>query len=170
MISQTAEYALRVVVFLAARNGTSVVTRDIASGTRIPQGYLAKVLQQLGRAGIVGSQRGLHGGFVLVSDPQRLSVYDVLQVVDPVRRITSCPLGLRSHSTRLCPLHRRLDDAAKLVEVAFRDTPIAQLLREDTSSTPLCETPGSNGGDGRRPVPVPLTLSRPRRGTRRAAR
>jgi Rrf2 family protein len=167
MISQTAEYALRVVVYLAAQDGKSVLTRDIASGTRIPEGYLAKVLQQLGRAGIVGSRRGLHGGFVLAGDPGRLTVYDVLQVVDPVRRITSCPLGLRVHSTRLCPLHRRLDDAAKLVEAAFRDTSIAQLLREDATSTPLCATPGSDGGGGS--MPVPVALSRPRRRTSKSA-
>jgi len=155
MISQTAEYALRVVVFLAAAKGTAVVTRDIAAGTRIPVGYLAKVLQQLGRAGIVGSQRGLHGGFILARDPQELTVYDVVQVVDPVRRILSCPLGLRSHRGSLCPLHRRLDDAAKLVERAFRDSSIAQLLSESARTAPLCEAPGSSAG-----VLVPLGVNR----------
>jgi Rrf2 family protein len=165
MISQTAEYALRVVVYLAAQDGKPLVTRDIASGTRIPEGYLAKVLQQLARAGLVQSQRGLHGGFMLAIDPQRLTVYDVVQVVDPVRRITSCPLGLPSHSDRLCPLHRRLDDAAKLVEKAFRDSSIAQLLREPASSTPLCDTTAA--AETRF---VPLKSASPRSTTPKSAR
>ena len=162
MISQTAEYALRVVVILAAADGKAVVTRDIAAGTKIPIGYLAKVLQQLGRAGIVGSQRGLHGGFVLARDPDELTVYDVVHVVDPIRRITTCPLGLRSHRGSLCPLHRRLDDAAELVERAFRDSSIAQLLRERSANTPLCEQPVP---ENLRAIPLRV-IRRARRGRR----
>lgn len=139
MISQTAEYALRVAVHLAAQGGSPAVTRDIAHATRIPAGYLAKVLQQLGRAQIVASQRGLHGGFVLAHDPGVLTVWDVLQVVDPIRRITTCPLRLKSHGVRLCPLHRRLDNAIKSIEDAFRASTIADLLTEPTGSKPLCE-------------------------------
>jgi Rrf2 family protein len=161
MISQTAEYALRIVVYLAAQDGKPVVTRDIALGTLIPEGYLAKVLQQLARAGVVRSQRGLHGGFALATDPEQLTVYDVLQVVDPIRRITACPLGLPAHSNTLCPLHRRLDDAAQLVERAFRQSSIAQLLREPATSTPLCDTSRPRARDRARRVP--LTLSRPRK-------
>jgi Rrf2 family protein len=164
MISQTAEYALRVVVFLAASGGKPVVTRDIASGTRIPEGYLAKVLQQLGRAGLVGSQRGLHGGFILARAPHDLTVYDVVQVVDPVRRITACPLGLRSHRGSLCPLHRNLDDAALLVERAFRGASIAQLLSDSTANTPLCETTATNVGRT-----VPLTVPGRKRRARKLA-
>lgn len=141
MISQTAEYALRVAVYLAAQDGSPVVTRQIAKATQIPEGYLAKVLQQLGRAQIVDSQRGLHGGFILARDPNELTVWDVIEVMDPIRRITTCPLKLKSHGVRLCPLHRRLDNAIKIVEDAFRQSTIADLLTEPTGSTPLCEAP-----------------------------
>jgi Rrf2 family transcriptional regulator, nitric oxide-sensitive transcriptional repressor len=157
MISQTAEYALRVVVFLAAAEGKAVITRDIAAGTQIPVDYLAKVLQQLGRAGIVGSQRGLHGGFVLARDAGALTVYDVVQIVDPIRRITACPLNLRSHRAGLCPLHRRLDEALELVERAFRDSSIVEMLKDRASNTPLCETSVSSN-----PRTVSLRV-RPRR-------
>src|SRR6185503_14505620 len=128
MFSQTAEYALRVVVFLGTLRGQPATTSQIAAATRVPQGYLSKILQSLSRAGIVHSQRGLGGGPVLARDPAQLTVYDVVEVIAPLPRIHTCPLDLVSHGTTLCPLHRRLDNALAMVEQAFRDSTIADLL------------------------------------------
>ena len=161
MFSQTAEYAIRVVAFLAAERGRAATTRQIAAGTRVPEGYLAKVLQNLSRGGIVRSQRGLHGGSVLARPAEELTFYDVIQAVDPIRRITSCPLGLKSHGSVLCPVHRRLDGALALVERALQEARIADLLNEPSRSKPLCDVAGA-GTSG----PVALTVGRPRRRTR----
>src|SRR4051812_23231734 len=111
MFSQTAEYALRITVFLGALRGAPATIRQIAAATRVPEGYLAKILQSLSRAGLVQSQRGLHGGSVLARDPARISILEVVSAIAPLPRITSCPLQLPSHGVNLCPLHRRLDDA-----------------------------------------------------------
>jgi Rrf2 family protein len=141
MFSQTTEYALRIIVFLASREGKPATTREIAHFTRVPEGYLSKVLQGLSRAGMVSSQRGLHGGSVLRRPPGEITILDVINSVDPLPRIRSCPLGLRTHGVNLCPLHKRLDGAMEQVEKAFADSTIADLLAEPTSSTPLCEMP-----------------------------
>ena len=106
MISQTAEYALRAIVFLADNPSEAQTAEAIAKGTKVPVGYLAKIMQGLARSGLVTSQRGLYGGFTLVLTPKELSVYDVIQAVDPIVRIAHCPLGLEGHGTNLCPLHR----------------------------------------------------------------
>lgn len=157
MFSQTAEYALRVVAYLAAAGGKAATTREIAAGTRVPVGYLAKVLQSLSKAGLVRSQRGPNGGSVLARPAEGMTIYDVVQAVDPIRRITSCPLGLKSHGAALCPVHRRLDDALALVEQAFRSSTIAGLLAEPSRSKPLCDV-NSEGVSAR----VPLTVRRGR--------
>ena len=140
MISQTAEYALRAIVFLADR-GDAQTTQQISQVTRVPAGYLSKVMQSLARSGLVNSQRGLHGGFTLVKSPDKLTVWEVVDAVDPIQRIRSCPLGLKSHGVNLCPMHRRLDDAMALVEQAFRGSTVQELLDEPTRSKPLCEFP-----------------------------
>lgn len=141
MISQTAEYALRATVYLADQQGESRTTQQIAKVTQVPLGYLSKVLQSLSRGGIVHAQRGLHGGFSLVSKPSVLTVWEVIQAVDPLQRIRSCPLGLKAHGVNLCPMHRRLDDAMAMVEKAFRGSTLAELLAEPTASKPLCDFP-----------------------------
>jgi len=141
MLSQTAEYALRAIVFLADHHGEPKTAEMIAETSKVPLGYLAKILQGLARNGLIVSQRGLHGGFTLLRSPADVTLYDVVQATDPISRITTCPLNLPGHGTDLCPLHRRLDNAALAVETAFRRTTISQLLSEPTSSRPLCNFP-----------------------------
>jgi Rrf2 family nitric oxide-sensitive transcriptional repressor len=144
MFSQTAEYALRAVVYLASQEGTPRTTQEIATATKVPTGYLSKVMQGLGRKRLVQSQRGLHGGFTLARPPEELTVLDVIQAVDPIQRIRSCPLGIKGH-INLCPLHRRLDHAMKLVEDALQKSSIAELLAEPARARgipiPLCSWP-----------------------------
>jgi Rrf2 family protein len=141
MFSQTAEYALRAVVYLASQRGEPRTVRQIAEATKVREAYLAKVMQGLGRSNLVHAQRGLGGGCVLAVPPERLTVFDVIQAVDPIRRITACPLGLKGH-INLCPLHRRLDGAIALVESALRESTIAELLLEPNPRKgipiPLC--------------------------------
>jgi Rrf2 family nitric oxide-sensitive transcriptional repressor len=140
MISRTAEYALRAVVHLAAvadGDSPSRTVGQIAAATRVPEGYLAKVLQALTRAGVIASQRGLGGGFRLVKTARDTSLYEVVQAVDPFQRIRDCPLGLDAHGKNLCPLHKRLDDAMLLIEEQFRATTIAELLEETVPSEHL---------------------------------
>lgn len=130
MISQSAEYSLRAVACLAARPGVPLTTRQIAEATHVPAGYLAKMLQALVRAGVITSQRGLNGGFVLARRPEELTLLDLVCLTDGSSRIRRCPLNIPAHADRLCPLHRRLDRAAELAEQALAGVTVAQVLAE----------------------------------------
>ena len=141
MFSQTTEYALRVMVYLASLAGQSATISQVSSATRTPAAYLAKVLRNLARAGLIRSQRGLHGGSSIARPPEEVTLYDVVQAVDPIVRIATCPLGLKNHGVNLCPLHRRLDEALGLVEKSFRQTTLAEVVAEPASSKPLEEIP-----------------------------
>jgi len=127
MFSQTAEYALRAVAYLA-EEGEPRTVAQIAAATKVPPSYLSKVMQSLARAGLVVSQRGLHGGFRLARPTDQLCVYDIVQAVDPIQRITKCPLDLPQHSKNLCKLHQRMDDTLAQVELVFRQTTFAEVL------------------------------------------
>lgn len=137
MITQTTEYALRAVVFLAISDGRAHTTAQIADGTKVPTAYLSKVLQSLSRAGLVSSQRGLGGGFTLSVDPSDLSILEIIETVDPIPRIHSCPLGLAEHGGALCSLHKQLDEALALVEIALGKSSIKDLI-DAPSRVGLC--------------------------------
>ena len=141
MFSQKVEYALRAVACLASDAPTARTVEQVAQVTRVPAPYLAKVVQELVRTGLLRSQRGAKGGVSLVKNPADLTILEVVNAVDPIKRITECPLGLKSHGVNLCPLHARIDAALASVEEAFGKTTLAEVLAEPTSSIPLCETP-----------------------------
>jgi Rrf2 family protein len=128
------------VVYLGSQVGQPVTTQRIAAATQVPAGYLSKVLQALGRAGLVDAQRGLKGGYALARPLDELTILDVINAVDPLERITRCPLGMAAHEGNLCSLHRRLDRAIELIESLYRQTTVEQLLVEQGNGEgPLCE-------------------------------
>jgi Rrf2 family protein len=135
MISQTAEYALRAMVGLAMRTD-SITGQALAEITKVPQGYLSKIMQKLVKAKLVISQRGIGGGFLLARAPEAISILDVVNAVDPIEKLESCPLGLESHGTNLCPLHQRISTACVSLEAAFKNSNLSELLEE--SKSPLC--------------------------------
>lgn len=131
LFSLTIEYAMRAMVALAAGDGKPMTTRQIADTMLVPRSYLSKVLQALVRAKLVRSTRGLKGGFVLAQDPSDVNMMEILNAVGPHKRIESCPLDLEEHSSDLCPLHRRLDQAMAMVQEAFEGTTLAEILSEN---------------------------------------
>jgi Rrf2 family protein len=141
MFSQTVEYALRAMVCLASPQGRPQTNRRIAKITKVPAAYLSKVLQNLRDARLVDAQRGVQGGFLLSRPAERITILEVVNAVDPIRRIVVCPLGLESHGARLCPLHKKLDQALANAEAAFGSTTLADLLTQPAASVPLCDFP-----------------------------
>ncbi|MGK0185865.1 MAG: Rrf2 family nitric oxide-sensitive transcriptional repressor [Verrucomicrobiales bacterium] len=130
MISQTAEYALRAIVFLGNEKGIPQTTSKISSATKAPSSYLSKVMQRLSQQGIVGSQRGLHGGFTIKKPLTELTILDVVNAVDPILRIHECPLGNKAHGKNLCALHRTMDDTLAQAEESFRKITVDSLLEQ----------------------------------------
>lgn len=126
-------------VLLADARGAAMTTQQIAAVSKVPPDYLSKILQSLRNAGIVASQRGLHGGFVLHKAASEITLLEVVNAIDPVRRITTCPLGLKAHGLNLCPLHRKLDQAIASVEQVLASSTLEGLLNTPTKSRPLCE-------------------------------
>lgn len=141
IISDVAEYALRAVVWLAQedRAGGKFKHREIAEGTQAAPGYLIKSLQSLVKVGILSAQRGSMGGFSLVKDARELTVLEVVNAVDPIERILVCPLGLKSHGSCLCPMHRQLDNAMEAIETSLKGSTIQDLLGKKGESIPMLD-------------------------------
>ncbi len=142
MFSQTVEYALRAAVAIGCQPDRPLRTRDISATAQIPADYLFKVLQALAKAGIVRTTRGVNGGVQFVQPPEKVSILAVITAIEPLPRIRKCPLNLKEHSGKLCPLHRRMDKAIEGVEEVFREVTVADLVKESGNAGPFCsETP-----------------------------
>ena len=139
MLSKTADYALRVVACLAQSADAVARAESLAEETQVPRRYLNKVLKDLVQSNLVSSRPGPGGGYLLAVAAADVTILDVVNAVAPLERIRHCPLGLPSH-TKLCPLHRELDQAYAATEAAFAKVTMAQILESGGSIQPLCRS------------------------------
>ncbi|QDT05031.1 HTH-type transcriptional repressor NsrR [Rubripirellula lacrimiformis] len=142
MLSKTTEYALRAVTCLASQaacGNTPSSADEVAGITQIPRRYLHRVMQSLAHADLVESRCGSHGGYSLARPASAISILDVVESVEPLGRIFSCPLNLETH-TSLCPLHAELDRAYAATQQAFGKVSIADLLNSTSPIVPLCDS------------------------------
>jgi Rrf2 family protein len=121
MFSQTVEYALRAMVQLASDAPEASTTRQIAAKTKVPSAYLAKVLQSMRRAGLIHSRRGVGGGVTLAHEPKDISLLEVIDAVEPLKRGGG-------KARRASPLQRTLDAALAEVRKMFLATSLADML------------------------------------------
>ena len=104
--SMTAAYATQALAHLARHEGGVRGIESIAARTGIPRSYLVKILHSLARAGLVTTKRGYRGGYGLARDPERITLLEILTVVDGRDAFDRCLLGLgKCSSERDCPLH-----------------------------------------------------------------
>jgi Rrf2 family nitric oxide-sensitive transcriptional repressor len=130
MFSVTTEYTLRAAVFLGETTGTMQTAQRVADATHVPVQYMSKVLQTLVESGLAHSQRGPTGGFMLAHPPEQITLLDVVQAVEPVKRIHSCPLQLEEHAHELCPLHKVMDELAEFTETRLRRLTLSDVLNQ----------------------------------------
>ena len=130
MLSQTAEYALRTVLYLAARQEDGLFrVSEIAAELDVPQNYLSKTLHQLARAGVLHSSRGKHGGFRLAKPARELTLAEVVAPFNGPSGTRICLLGRAACSdSDPCPAHARWKSVSNEVSTFFRETKVSDLL------------------------------------------
>jgi len=121
-LSTKSEYAIKALVRLALADGEAPVTaRDIVAFTGVPPKFLEQVMHDLRQAGLVASQRGKGGGYVIARDPATLSFADVIDLIDGRRADPlvgrAGPPGSNGGKGRM----RGGDQAENLVAPVWRD-------------------------------------------------
>lgn len=81
---------MRTCVDLALLKGEITDVHSIAERQGMPQHYLAKIVQQLARAGIVSTNRGAHGGVRLAVDPAQLTLLRIFEAVEGPTTFSKC--------------------------------------------------------------------------------
>jgi Rrf2 family transcriptional regulator, cysteine metabolism repressor len=100
-LSTKGEYASRAMLELALRfaDGPQHI-RDISAAQDIPGRFLEQILLQLKRAGYLRSRKGPRGGYLLSRPPERISVAEVIRVMDGPLAPIDC-VSVTAHE--LCP-------------------------------------------------------------------
>src|SRR5215471_3579279 len=105
--SRSSEYAIRAFVHLAqAPDGKFAMVKNIAEEEGIPGHFLAKILQQLARKGLLRSSKGPTGGFALRVDPREVRLIDIVEALDGLSAYQQCASGLDECSDDMpCSMH-----------------------------------------------------------------
>jgi Rrf2 family nitric oxide-sensitive transcriptional repressor len=128
MLSQTVEYALRAALHIAREHPLWMRVTDVAEAIDAPKGYLAKILGDLARAGVLESSRGATGGFRLGSAPERLTLSDVVAAIEGAQE-RQCLLGHgKCGDNPGCTAHARWAPVAGQMDDFFGKTTLADLL------------------------------------------
>ena len=104
-LTNAADYAIRAMIHLACLpEGTVALREDVARGHGIPPSFMAKILRQLVRAGLLQSSRGVHGGFSLARPAPEINLLQVVEAIEGPLALTDCaPEGQGCAWSDTCP-------------------------------------------------------------------
>jgi Rrf2 family protein len=133
IFSKTCEYAIRAVFFIAHKtaSGSRVGIKDIAAGIDSPEHFLAKILQDLSRKGLISSFKGPHGGFYMDAPALTRPLSEIVEAVDGDSLFHGCGLGLKQCSeVNPCPLHNEFKDIRNRIYLMLNTTTIGNFNEE----------------------------------------
>ncbi|MCF8056492.1 MAG: Rrf2 family transcriptional regulator [Desulfocapsa sp.] len=133
-LTRAGEYAVRCMVYLAHKGeGVLVSKQEIAEHADIPTHFLAKIAQELARAGLIRIQQGPKGGYGLLRDPATISLLEVVEVMigeiflnDCVGRPASCTMS------KCCSVHKVWEDARAQLRETLAGVNLAELSEKDS--------------------------------------
>jgi Rrf2 family protein len=112
MLSNSCRYGIRAVIYIASRqkNAGKTGIKTISEALELPTPYLAKILQQLAKHKILHSAKGPHGGFSMLRDPKKVTLFDIIKIIDGDDFFKNCIIHSGSCSVvekneLRCPLH-----------------------------------------------------------------
>ncbi len=134
ILSRTSQYALQALVYLAAQPaGKPVLNRDMAARLGVPAAYLAKIMQELSKANLVRSFRGQQGGFCLEDGAERVSLIEIVSLIEGGGFAQACVLGLHvCDEGKPCPIHGQWRPIKRAITRALGESrlgPLAEGVR-----------------------------------------
>jgi Rrf2 family nitric oxide-sensitive transcriptional repressor len=118
-ITVHADYAMRVLMYLALQSERRAVVNDIASAYRISSHHLDKVVQRLAKAGFITTHRGSRGGIALAMDPAAITLGAVVRVAEDDFALVEC-LG-HARFCRIAGVCRMRGAFTKALEAFFAE-------------------------------------------------
>ncbi|MDF2193217.1 Rrf2 family transcriptional regulator [Paraflavitalea sp. CAU 1676] len=133
VFSKTCEYGIRAVLYIAHRtiDGSRVGIKEIAAEIDSPESFLAKILQDLSRKGLIQSMKGPNGGFYVEAENLQRPLADIVTAIDGEEVFSGCGMGLTHCSEKNpCPLHKEFKKVRNQLAHMMNTTTIGQFNKE----------------------------------------
>lgn len=131
MFTKKTSYGIRGLVNLARKNpGKSVLVKSVSMEEQIPRSFLNKIFQKLKRAGILESKRGVGGGFQLARSPKRITLKEIIEVLEGKFVLSRSFIRKTDNSDQLDEVTMSVFDKARSkLEKLFEGTTLYDLIR-----------------------------------------
>ncbi len=148
-LQKSSTFAIYAVLELAANPASQLSGTEIADKYGISAHHLAKVLRDLGRAGIVEAVRGVGGGYRLAMNPKRLTLLNIIQIFEPIGSPSAAKNDPELATDVGCALRMVLDELDDHAVATFQSITISTLLKI-VVRRPWAATPHSSKPSGKR--------------------
>jgi Rrf2 family protein len=129
VLTQTSETAIRALVYIVhTSDGTPITPKAMAEKLEVSPTYLAKIIGQLVKAGILRSQRGALGGVMLSRDPAQISLLEIVQASQGLIVANYCD-EMSDHPEPVCSFHSAMKEARQAIVTVFTRWSLADLAR-----------------------------------------
>lgn len=132
IFSRQCEYALQAVLYLALQpEGEMTSIKELTGRLKIPYHFLAKILQDLSRKGLLSSQKGPTGGFALAMPAKEITLFHIVEAVDGADFTRTCVLGFSECSgANPCAVHETWGGLRDSIYSMLVTKNVGQLARE----------------------------------------
>jgi len=136
-VTKLADYGIVMLTYFATHEGSTHNARDIARVVKLPLPVVSKVLKLLAREGLLVSQRGIKGGYLLARGPDQITVADIIRALEGPIAVTECTDLLRGDCDLEtgCPvrtnwhlINTAIQDALKKISLAEMTQPLPRTL------------------------------------------
>jgi len=129
LITRDTDYAIRAVSYMAKNKNKIISVTELVKKLRVPRPFLRKILQVLDKKGLLKSQKGKGGGFILEALPRDIFLLDLMKIFQGRFSLNEC--FLKKHAcphTRDCPLREKINKIERYVINELKSISIAYLL------------------------------------------
>jgi Rrf2 family protein len=130
MLSQKTRYAIRAMQHLADHYGEGPVPLSaIVAKQKIPANFLTTILSELGRVGVVASQRGKDGGYWLAVSPIDITYGDLIRLMRGSLALVPCASRFAHEKCRNCIEEGDCRTRALMLQVRDRTAELLDSIR-----------------------------------------
>ena len=129
-LNRLTDYAVVVMSQMALRGGETRSAQQISDDTGVPLPTVAKLLNLLGRAKLVISQRGASGGYTLSAEPEEITVAQIIQAMEGPIALTACVDGATEccGSEAFCPMRGNWNQVNDAIRQALTSVSLAEMM------------------------------------------
>ncbi len=143
-ITRQADYAIRIMIYLAHNMGKTLTVSYLAQKTNVPKSFLPRIISTLANRRLVITEKGKKGGVRLARKPEEVTIYDVIEAIDgvPVMNVCvdwddACPY------TEYCKMHKLWKELQEQIEERLKSTTLADVIVDYGALTAQEEGQGS---------------------------